>query len=90
MVVNPFLPEKVPQQPFGPRLGLADLGGLHPSGRFEAQFRHRLIPDLELLDLAGDGHRELVGEIDVAGDFVGLSIGVETDRFMSNRVESGA
>ena len=28
------------------------------------------LPHLDLADLAGDGHRELVGEVEVAGDLV--------------------
>src|SRR5207237_8414823 len=41
-----------------------------PRRGFEPEFGHRLLPHLELLDLAGDRHRELVGELDVAGHLV--------------------
>src|SRR5205823_7326598 len=45
-------------------------GRFHPGRGFEARFCQRHLPHLELLDLAGDGHRELVGEPDVAGHLV--------------------
>ena len=48
----------------------ARLRGLDTGRRLEAQFFDGLFAHEELLDFAGDGHGELVGELDVAGDLV--------------------
>src|SRR5579884_914859 len=52
------------------RWRIRPLGRLHPGRRLKAELAHRLLPHLELLDLAGDGHGELSHELDVARDLV--------------------
>ena len=40
--------------------------GLHSSRRVQAQFLYGLLTHAVFLDLAGDGHGEFVGQLDVA------------------------
>ena len=44
--------------------------GLHVGGGLQAQLFHCHLAHAELLDLAGYGHGELVGELDVTGDLI--------------------
>src|ERR1700749_2281217 len=53
-----------------PSSGPSALGGRDRRGLVEPEFLHRGLAHLELLDLARDGHRERVDELDVTGDLV--------------------
>src|SRR5215210_5923610 len=67
--------------------GMARSGGLDGRGVLEAELLDRHLAQLELLDLAGDGHRELVDGRDVARDLVAgdLAVAVPGDRVAVDR-----
>src|SRR5437588_6872363 len=59
------------------------LGRLDAGCPFEAELGDGDLAHLELLDLAGDGHRELVGRLPVAGDLeVGKALPAEVSEFV--------